>query len=259
MSLSEHYVLFRGIFLKSFILLKRYLLNSLVRIGTIYIFFLFMFFGGRQLSAQAMDDTLGGLIVGFFVFTMALTAYSGITQNVMREAQWGTLEQLYMSPFGIGRVIAVRTLVNVLWSTIWGGLLLALMLATTGESLSLDLSTVLPLGLVAVAPAVGIGLVLGGLALLYKRVEAIFQLMQFAFVGLIAAPVDRIPALAFLPMALGSHLLQRAMRRGETLGSMPASDLLLAVGVAALYLGLGYAVFTLCQRRARKLGVLGDY
>jgi len=45
----------------------------------------------------------------------------------------------------------------------------------------------------------------------------------------------------------------------EVLWEFSVLDLALLVGVAAGYLAGGYLVFQVATRRARKLGVLGDY
>ena len=97
---------------------------------------------------------------------MATVAYSDLSWELIREAQWGTLEQLYMSPLGFRRVVFLKTTVNVLVAFAFGALLLGAMLLTTGTSLALDPLTVVPLGLLTLGPAVGVGYVLGGLALL---------------------------------------------------------------------------------------------
>ena len=68
-----------------------------------------------------------------------------------------------------------------------------------------------------------------------------------------------IPWLKVLPLAHGSELLQRAMVDGVRLWECPPADLALLVAVAVGYLGFGYAVFRASTRRARRLGVLGDY
>lgn len=162
-------------------------------------------------DGSALTDSIEGIIVGYLLWTMAIGAYSGLAWNVTRESQWGTLEQLFMSPFGFGRVIAVQTVVNVLEAFLWGVGILALMSLTTGKSLAIEPVTVVVLVTLAVAPAVGIGFVFAALAMLYKRVENAFPLVQFVLIGLIAAPVGEYPLLEWLPLAQGSHLLSRAM------------------------------------------------
>ncbi|WP_332899106.1 ABC transporter permease [Haladaptatus sp. CMSO5] len=252
-------VLFRGIFLKSIILLTRYAFNTVSELVTIYLFFALIFFGGQAFIGTAFTDSLEGIIVGFFVFTIAVGAYSSVSWDIIREAQWGTLEQLYMSPFGFGRVTTVKVCVNVLISFLWGGAMLALMLLTTGKTLALDLVTIVPLLILTLASAVGVGFVTGGLALLYKRIENLFAIIQFTFIGLLAAPVDTYPFLKFLPLALGGDLLGAAMAGGVRLWDLPTGDLLLLTANAVGYVVLGYAIFQYISKKARERGVLGHY
>jgi ABC-2 type transport system permease protein len=80
------------------------------------------------------------------------------------------------------------------------------MMLVSGRWLNLDPLTVVPLVMLAVAPIVGLGFLMGGLALLYKRVENLFGIITFGFVGLITAPVEQFELLKLLPLAQGSHL-----------------------------------------------------
>lgn len=255
----SRYVLVRTITAKSFILLRRYAFNTLSQLAGLYVMFVVLFFGGRALGGAAFDDSLEGLIVGFFLFTMAIVAFSGLSWDLMREAQWGTLEQLFMSPFGFEWVMVVKSSVNVLLSFLWGAVMLGLMLLTTGRSLHVDVLTVVPVGLLTLAPAVGVGFAFGGLALVYKRIESVFQLLQFGFIGLIAAPVGAYPLLKALPLSLGSFLLARAMGDGVRLWEMAPADLALLSLTAVGYFALGLAVFRFASRKARRDGVLGHY
>lgn len=252
-------LLFRAVLKKKVLLLVRYPVNTVSQFGTIYLFFLVIFLGGQAVAGAALDDSLAGIIVGFFLWTVAIVSYSSLSWNITREAQWGTLEQLFMSPHGFGRVIVTKVVVNVLEAFVWGAVILALMLLTTGRSLHLDAVTVLPLGVLTIASAVGVGFALAGLAILYKRVENAFQLVQFAFIGLIAAPVSSVPVLKALPLAHGSHLIQRAMQDGVRLWEFSPTALGVLVATAVVYVGVGYALFHRAQRRARRKGVLGHY
>ncbi|MEE6211370.1 ABC transporter permease [Salarchaeum sp. III] len=258
-TLADYTRFFRASARKTVLLLVRYPVNTLSQVGTLILVFFVIFYGGRAVAPAAIDDSLSGIIVGYLLWSMAIAAYSGLSWAVTREAQWGTLEQLFMSPLGFGRVMATKTVVNVLESFLWGAITLAVMLVVTGRSLALDPFTVVPLGALAVAPAVGIGFVFGGLAIRFKRVENAFQLLQFVFIALIAAPVGDYPLLKWLPLAQGSHLLQRAMADGVPLTRMPAGELGVLVVTAVGYLAVGYAAFHYCQRWARRAGVMGHY
>lgn len=264
MNVRHLYLFTRASFYKSLVLMRRYLFNTLAQLVSMYMLFAVMFFGGRQLAGAAITNSIEGIIVGYFLWMLIMSAYSSIAGNINNEAQWGTLEQLYMSPLGFDRIVGVKTIVNVCVSLLLATTLLAMMMVTmtlvsAGVSLSFDALTIAPILVLTLAPAVGLGYVFGGLALLYKRVESAFQLMQFVFIGLIAAPVEQFAAFKFAPFSLGSYLLRQAMSEQQSLLELPAADLGLLVAVGVGYLSVGYAVFRFIQTKARKRGVLGEY
>lgn len=244
---------------KRILLLVRYPVNTLSQFLTIYLLFLVVFLGGQAVAPATITDSIGGIIVGYLLWTMALTAFSGLSWNVTREAQWGTLEQLYMSPFGFGRVMATKMVVNVVESFVWGAAILALMMLTTGKLVTIDPVTVVPLLALAVAPAVGIGFALGGFAVRFKRIENAFQIFQFVFIGLIAAPISDIPFARWLPLAQGSAMLQQTMAQGIPLWQLPLEEVAVLVVTGVGYLVAGFLVFQWCQRWARREGVMGHY
>ena len=129
----------------------------------------------------------------------------------------------------------------------------------TGTTLSLNVLTVVTVATLTVTSVLGLGFAAGGITVLYKRVGNWLNLLQFGFIVLISAPAFDLGWTRLLPLAHGSALLQRAMVEGTRLWEFSALDLALLVGVAAGYLAGGYLVFQVATRRARKLGVLGDY
>lgn len=244
---------------KQVLLLIRYPVNTAAQFLTLFILFAVVFFGGQAVAGPALTETIDGIIVGFFLFTLAIIAYSGLAWNVTREAQWGTLERLFMSPHGFGQVMGVKAIVNIALSLVWGSALLLLMMALTGRWLTVDPLTVLPLAVLTLLSVLGIGFVFAGLALVYKRIENVFQLVQFAFIGLIAAPVGTFGWLRLLPVSHGSYLTRQAMEEGIRLWEFPVAELALLVVTALVYLSAGYYLFHRSQRRARNEGLMGKY
>jgi len=251
--------LFYAIFKKDLLLLARYPVDTVSRFVFTIILFVLMFVGGTLVGGQAFDDSLAGLIVGYFLWSMAVSAYQGIAQNVQSEASWGTLEQLYMSPHGFGTVMVMKVTSNVFTSFLWGGITLLAMLLMTGRSLTVDVVTIVPIALLTLAGAVGLGFVMGGLALLYKRITAVVNMLQFGLIALISAPAFDQPGLRYLPLAQGSGMLQRAMTEGVRLWEFPVGDYLVLVATAVGYFLAGYLVFRRLAERARRLGVMGEY
>ncbi|MFC7072798.1 ABC transporter permease [Halovenus rubra] len=244
---------------KKLIIMVRYPLNTATQFLTLSILFAIIFFGGQAVAGPTITDSLAGIIVGMFIWTLAVTAFSSLAWSVTREAQWGTLERLFMSPNGFGLVMVTKMAVNILLSFFWGFVLLAVMMALSGKWLTLDPLTVLPLGLLTLASVSGIGFLFAGLALLYKRIEKVFQLLQYAFIALIAAPAGTYPALKLLPLSHGSHLLQRAMEDGVRLWEFAPSELGLLVLTSTVYLFAGYYCLHRAQRRARRKGLMSQY
>ncbi|MEY7849659.1 ABC transporter permease [Natrarchaeobius sp. A-rgal3] len=244
---------------KQIILLVRYPLNTFTRFFSMFLFFLLIFLGGQAAAGPALADSLPGIVVGFFLFTLAMTAYSGLAWDVTREAQWGTLERLYMSPYGFGAVMGVKALVNVGLSFLWGSALLFAMMLVTGRWLAIDLPTIVPLTLMTLASVVGIGFCFAGLALVYKRLESLFPLVQFGFVPLIAAPVGSLEWLKLLPVAHGSYLTRIAMTEGIRLWEFPPTEIATVFATSAIYLAGGYYCFHRASLLARRRGLLGHY
>jgi ABC-2 type transport system permease protein len=240
-------------------LLVRYPVNTGVLFLSMFIFFALIFFGGQSVGGPAITDSLDGIIVGFFLWTLATTAFRGLADDVMDEARWGTLERLYMSPFQLRTVMGVKTLVNLCYSLAYSLVFLLAMMLVTGRWLHIEPLSVVVLAAFTLAPVVGLGLVVAGLAILYKRVESLFGIVTFAFVGLIVAPVGQYPVLKLLPMTHGSHLLRRTMEDGRRLWEFAPGELGVLALTGTLYLLAGLAVFSEMQSRARQKGVLGHY
>lgn len=251
--------LFAVIFHKHLILLARYPVNTASMFVTLICFFGIIFYGGRAVAGPALTDSLAGIIVGLFLYTLSMTAYSGLARTVTREAEWGTLERLFISPHGFGTIMAAHSAVNVCLSFVWGFAILLVMMTMSGRWLTVDPLTVVPFAFVTLLSVLGVGFFFAGLALVYKRIENVFQLVQFAFIGLIAAPVQEFALLRLLPLSQGSYLTRNAMENGTRLWEFPAPELGVLVATNALYLALGYYCFHRAVQKARAEGLLGHY
>jgi ABC-2 type transport system permease protein len=242
---------------KRIALLRRYLLNSVMQVVAFFLMFALLFFGGRRVAPAAINDSLAGIVVGFFVWTMAARAYNNVSKQIETEARWGTLEQLTMSPFGIERVVFFNSAVSIFGSLAFGLVVLGLMVFTTDTALTVPPGVAL-LGLLTVTPVIGLGLGLGGLSLIYKRIGAITGLMQLFLVAFVSLPLDANPLVAAVPLTLGTRLLETTMRAGTITAVDP---LLFAVLLAkfVVYLLLGFGSLHYLQRVARRRGVLGQY
>ncbi len=251
--------LFRGVVGKKALLMYRYPINTLASIVTIYVFFLLTLFGGRAIGGGAFDDSLASIVVGFFLVTASISAYNSLANSFAAEASWGTLEQLYMCRSGFGLVAVFVAVAEVLVAVVTAFSLLVAMLLTTGIQLRLNLLSTLVTLVLSVSSVIGVGFVFGGAAVVYKRIGNVFNIVQFGFVGLIAAPVETYPVLKLLPLAQGSYLLRRIMTEDAHLWTFAQSEVAILVVTGVGYALLGYLVMLRFVRLARSRGVMGHY
>ncbi|QGA83424.1 ABC transporter permease [Halomicrobium sp. LC1Hm] len=256
---ASYYHLARAVLVREFLLFVRYPANAVGGIVVSLFFFGLLFYGGRMIAGQALTDSLEGIVVGYFLWTLAVGAYSSISNDIGSEVQWGTLERHIMTPFGFAPVALLKGVAKVVRTFLTSAVILAVMLLLTDTTLQLPVVTITVVSGLAIASVLGLGFAAGGVAVLYKRIGNWLNLLQFGFILLISAPAFDLGWTKYLPLAQGSALLQRAMIDGTRLWEFPALDLLVLVGVAVGYVVLGYALFEAATRRARRLGVLGDY
>jgi len=257
----KRFYTFLAVLTRFLIEIKRYPFNTLSGLVTLYLIFLLLFAGAKYaqgFGVNVFGEGLEALVAGFLVWTFALAAYSDLSWEIMREAQQGTLEQLYMCPFGFRFVSIAWVLSSFLVNLIFAGVLLGLMMVTTGKFLHLRLGTLLPLLFLTLAPIYGIGFIMAGLALVFKRIQAFFQILQFAFVPLLFLPAEKWWGKA-LPLSLGTDLIHQVMTDGKSLVDLSRVDLLALLGTAVFYFGLGLFAFRLCERVAKDRGLLAHY
>ena len=187
-------LLLQAFFKKEFILFRRYFLNSLGGMLTLYIIFLLVMGGFQGVSALTGvgGNTVEGLVVGYVLWLFMLSTYQDVSHTLRTEAQEGTLEQLYMSAHGFGWVMGAKVVAGFFTNLIVVSVLLMAALLTTGVRLNLDLMSLLPLLIGTLLGSVGIGFAIGGITLILKRIDSYTQMVQFLLIALVAAPAGRV-------------------------------------------------------------------
>lgn len=254
-------ILFREYLKKEFTIFRRYWTNSLGGMLTIYVIFLLIFGGYRGLASMAglEDGGFEGLVVGYVLWFFMLSTYQDISYTLRLEAREGTLEQLYMSVHGFGWVMFAKVVASFTLNLFGVALQLAAAMLTTGVSLNLDLFSLLPTLVGTLMGILGVGFVIGGLTLIFKRIDSYTQMVQFLLIALVAVPADRVLLLSFLPGSYGAALLRRVMINGESLLQLGLGKVLFMFLIGLVHLAIGYAVYKLCERKAMIQGTLGHY
>jgi len=250
-----------SIFKKNFLMIVRYPFNLLSSVVAFYLIALMLFYGGKAIGGPAMEtnQTLEGLIVGYIVWILCLVALSDLAAGISNEAQMGTLEQLFLTRRSFSVINLYNMLSNLFFELIIVALVFLSVTVSTGRYLHIDLLTLTPLILFTLGSAYGLGFIMAGLALVFKRIQSFFQIVQFVVVGFMVIPLDTFPLAKLLPVALGNRLIRQTMVQGLKLGQLPATDLALLAAVGAGYFLLGVLIFELLTRRSKQKGLLGQY
>ena len=259
--MSATLTLWAGELRRSVIQMKRYYFETLSMLFVFFVFFTLIFFGAKAISGGAprIGGGLEGIIVGYFVWTMAMVGYGAVSENLVEEATTGTLEQIAMSPLGLSRVVFGYLLARIVAEGVVLSFLLIVMMAVTGKWLNLDVISILPLILLTTFGIGGVGFVMGGLAIVFKRTRSILNILQIVLLAFVVVPLDRYPLMKYLPLAWGNNLLQRVMVEGRSIFQIPAGHLAFLVANTAGYVIAGLFIFRYFEKVARLKGLLGHY
>lgn len=255
---SYAYLLY-GFCSRNFTMIRRYPLNFVGTIITHLMVFLMIFVGGQAIAPTEFGESLGAIIVGYFVLSTVLNTFFSMSGLINNEAKYGTLEQLYISEFSFPIIMSAAVVAGLVLNLGMAVVNLGAVLVITGETLTLNLLTVGPLLLFTLLYAVGLSFLFGGIALLFKRIRSLFSIVQFLFIGIISLALTDLFWPRLLPVGQGAAMLHDAMANGRHITEFPIAEHALLVGTTALYLVIGYLSFHIAQYRARQRGLLDDY
>lgn len=247
-------------FRKEFIELKRYYPNTIAMIATGYFIFLAMFMGLKFVGNPAtVDENVQYTIVSmvFWILTMMALNQSSIT--VLQEAMRGTLEQLYLNPFGAWRILLSRIVAQISLELISIIILLFLAQLTSGQWLNLNPLTIIPIMIVTFVSMIGVGFMMAGLAIIFKQIQNFLQILQFILMGLVFIPLSSAPLMEFAPFVKGVNMVRMVMMDNLSLLDFTMFDYLSLILNAIVYLAAGLFIYLQCEKAAMRKGLLAQY
>lgn len=262
--MKRMFYFFKVSFDKSIKDITRYKFNTLMQFGTFYFLFMAMFLGlnffgqNMNVSPIKLGDTLESFVIGYFMWTVMLIAYSSVAYSISSDASKGTLEQICMSSLGLHSVVIVRSIAELIINLIFCFVILFSIMATTGYWLNID---VLPLALIIVLgifSIFGLSLVFGGLAIVFKQVNSLLNLVQYFLIGFVMFDINLL-ASAFIPFRPAANIIYYMCFSGANLLDIPLILYLSLIFNSVFYFIIGLIVFNYCSKIAKKKGLLGQY
>ena len=254
--------LFLAEFRRSWIQFIRYPVEAIGGIVITTSIFYGLFLSARYIAGPSLQfgDRLDAIVVGYTLWSLVLFIMTDIAGGLQYEAQTGTLEQLFLSPFGAPMVFVMRAFASLVLRLAVILSILLIIIALTGSRLEFPPTLLLPL-LTVLLGAYGLAFMMGSLALLLKRVQQLLGIFQFALLFLMATPTETWAGSLqvvrwLLPMTAGAGLLRDLMARGEAL-NLAQFSLALLNGIG--YFTVGLLIFRFAERSAKRRGMLGGY
>ncbi|MEW6685579.1 MAG: ABC transporter permease [Candidatus Edwardsbacteria bacterium] len=264
-------LLFKAELKRSLLMMKRYPIETVTSVVVLYMFFMIFFLAGKMVGGTSpsspivLGKTMGGLILGYVMWFFAIIAITEMSWGISQEAQAGTLEQVYMTSFGPVAVFLARFLADLLPNLIIITILLFLLMVSTGIYLSFPLfSTLLVVGL-TILGLYGFGFILGGMALIFKRIGQVAQVLQFVFLFLAMTPVEKLPSsiqifAQTLPLTQGVKVMRLVILEHRALSQLQMlKEIAILIINSFGYLVLGILVYLWMDRIARNKGLLSHY
>ncbi|MDX5475812.1 MAG: ABC transporter permease, partial [Bacillaceae bacterium] len=187
-------------FRKEYIELKRYLPNTIALLLTFYILFLATFFGIMFIGDPAsFEANVQYSIISVVFWGLTLMTLNFIGFTVITEAMRGTLEQLYMSPMGVWKIMLSRVIGQLFLQSTMMTFLLFVAMLTSGQWLNLNPMTTIPIILITMVSMIGVSFMIAGLAIIFKQIQAFLQIFQFVLMALVFIPITVAPYLVFAP------------------------------------------------------------
>ncbi|MGH9117665.1 MAG: ABC transporter permease [Acidimicrobiales bacterium] len=213
------------------------------------------------------DRRTASLLVGFSLGMFFFLQVQKYFWRQLGEIQAGTLEQVYLSPLPWWALAAVgRVLAGILETTFVIGTLNLVVALTVGVHIPHWNPTVLvPMGFL-VAGSIGYSLAIGGLTLLWKRIEMLNEMLLIVlfFAGGVMVTLDDMPAWMaavgrLLPVTHPITAARRVLLDGGGLALTGDGGLLPMAALAAGWLAAGAYAFHRAARRVRRDGTLTRY
>lgn len=238
----------------------RYLPNTVALLVTGYAIFLALLLGIRVVGdpAGAADDVRYAIVANAF-WLLLLLGINSMGFEISTEATRGTLEQLYMSPVPARWILFARVVATLAVQLVVMAILVLASMATARVWLHVDLAALAVLFPPTLTAVAGLGFAVAGLALVFKQVQALLQVAQFAYLAVAFVPLSLSPWLAAVPSLPGIDMVRRVLVDGAALTDFgPGAWSLLLVNAGA-WLLVGLAAYRLAERRAMDRGLLGQY
>ncbi len=239
----------------------RYPLETISSTMTLLIVFAGLFYGTTYVTHSPIGGgRLTTVVVGYVIWMTMMAATDDVGWSIQNEAQNGTLEQVMLVPWSPAVIFLMRALMAILAFLIPMGIVITALLAITHVHLHWQWLALIPF-LAALGTAWGLGLGVAAIALLFKRMGQVLNIIQFGLLFVILAPVVKFHALIWHVVSMVVPFTAQVVLLRNLLSHTPTSHWIWWEAGTNLVLTftVGVLSFVGASRLARHRGILNHY
>ncbi|MFV0441537.1 MAG: ABC transporter permease [Lachnospirales bacterium] len=223
-----------------------------------------MFIGLFYSLEYSPNSTEGAmLLVGLVMWQLCTSALSYFSYVIIDEATMGTLEQIFMTRTSIFKVLLAKAIVSFSFN-ILKAIALFLVYCVFFQNinifinLGLNNTYIMIIIVIVVFSFYMLGLFVAGLALFYKRVGSITQILNYMllFFANITALISKLPSFIqpifyFIPVSWAMELI-RSIIINSSVSSVEHSTMFSFTALILCFIAIGVAEFTISLKRAKE-------
>jgi ABC-2 type transport system permease protein len=208
------------------------------------------------ISSNVIDSKTIKMIVGMYIFVIIQEGLMGMVSRVTEGKAYGTFEQMVVNPYGSWFILFAKSVGASIISFISITIFAPLAMVITGKYFSVNLFKLILLLIPLLFSVFGIGFILAGLTLIYKRLQSFAYLIQFFVLSLMVLPSYPFSVYSLLPIAPQSLVINKVIASNVVISYKWWIYLYLN---AFVYFFSGIKIYNYLEEIAREKGVLGHY
>ncbi|MSR92688.1 hypothetical protein [Inconstantimicrobium porci] len=241
---------------KEYILNKRYLLNGMVGLIVITMLFLFIYLGLESVTSNfySVNSNIS-LIISYISWVLSISAFQTVADSIIEESKEGTIQTLFFSRYSFEKLLLFKVLAASIFDIVFIYVIMMLCSLITHTVLSFNIIYTTIIFMISFLSYWGLGFILGGISLIFKKVDSISQVMTFVFMAVMLMPINN-KWLFALPGVSGKYFLNVLLLKNY--GALCMEDYIYLVIGNVIYFIIGIIFFRFTVRIAVKKGTIGQ-
>lgn len=238
------------------------IVSDILVLSILYFSLLFLGTGSSLVNTYGgkIEDSKTLLLIGYIFWNFSICAISSVSSEINSEATKGTLEQKFMSVVPIQFLLIGKFLSSILIELIVVMVIILLSFIFAGTKILINLNIIFSITLVLIG-MLGLGLILGGVALREKRINNLVFIIQILLLFISDTMTKSSTSLQLyeinklIPLTNGIDIA----RKSVTMINIKPSEWTMLIVSSVLWLFIGNIIFNKCINVTKHRGVLGDY